>query len=92
MSSRIETYDSKKDASTKFSKNESCKVKEVGVPIDKDLEFGEAAYRGVGHLIKHGKADLPTSGTVYDFAVKFLKDAVKNASDFSEFKSNVEKL
>ena len=40
MSGRIETYDSKKESVSKWSKNNSFKVRETGVDIEKDYSGG----------------------------------------------------
>ena len=40
MSGRIETYDSGKDSTSKWSKNEKFSIKESGVDIGKDSQGG----------------------------------------------------
>ena len=40
MSGRIETYDSRKDDSSRWSKNESFAIKEAGVDIGEDSQGG----------------------------------------------------
>ena len=40
MSGRIETYDSEKDETSKWSKNEVFKIRSAGVDIEKDYSGG----------------------------------------------------
>ena len=88
MSGRIETYDSEKDETSKWSKNEVFKIRSAGVDIEKDCSGGGGTkdYRDlenkplingrtlVGDKDSEDDLDIPDSEPLTYIQLKSLAD------------------